>query len=748
MSNSRALLRIVFIAITSFSLISIILTPVLYAGQVTLYWDPVVHPHLAGYVLHYGTHSEDYDVSVEVGNWTSFTIAGLEENQIYYFAVTAHGIHGEKSDFSNEAVWTGMDPTISVSITPPPNNLDYIEIEGPIDVNENSTANYNCRAYYTDGTSLLVEPDTWNVDCASASISGTGLYTTYDIDLDQACQISASYTEGVITSADSHDVTIRASITPPPNNLDYIEIEGPIDVNENSTANYNCRAYYTDGTSLLVEPDTWNVDCASASISGTGLYTTYDIDLDQACQISASYEEKEIASSDTHSINIRDNSADTYSDGDGVPDTMDNCPNTCNPGQKDSDSDGIGDAREPGGEEITFEIRVSAGSDDAEEKATGTVYLGGPDLELVYDRSDQTVGMRFNGVDIPQGATIVNAYVQFKVDETSSVATSLVIEGEDTDDAQTFTSSTWNISDRARTAASVAWSPTAWTIKGEAGSDQQTPDISLIIQEVVDRPGWSSGNSLAVVITGTGERVAESFNGDPKGAPLLHVEYSAGPPVDSDGDGVPDTMDNCPNTYNPGQEDSDSDGIGDACEPGGEEITFEIRVSAGSDDAEEKATGNVYLGGPDLELVYDRSDQTVGMRFNGVDIPQGATIVNAYVQFKVDETSSVATSLVIEGEDTDDAQTFTSSTWNISDRARTAASVAWSPTAWTIKGEAGSDQQTPDISLIIQEVVDRPGWSSGNSLAVIITGTGERVAESFNGDPGGAPLLHVEYSIR
>ena len=36
--------------------------------------------------------------------------------------------------------------------------------------------------------------------------------------------------------------------------------------------------------------------------------------------------------------------------------------------------------------------------------------------------------------------------------------------------------------------------------------------------------------------------------------------------IDSDGDGIPDCADNCPDNYNPGQEDSDGDGIGDACD--------------------------------------------------------------------------------------------------------------------------------------------------------------------------------------
>ena len=39
------------------------------------------------------------------------------------------------------------------------------------------------------------------------------------------------------------------------------------------------------------------------------------------------------------------------------------------------------------------------------------------------------------------------------------------------------------------------------------------------------------------------------------------------PASDSDGDGIPDSMDNCPHDHNPSQNDHDGDGIGDACDP-------------------------------------------------------------------------------------------------------------------------------------------------------------------------------------
>ncbi len=194
----------------------------------------------------------------------------------------------------------------------------------------------------------------------------------------------------------------------------------------------------------------------------------------------------------------------------------------------------------------TFETAVSASSDDAEEKlSSGTMSLASGDLDMVFDSSgsqqgyiERIVGMRFTGVNVPRGATIQNATIQFQADETSSEAASLTIQGEDADNALTFSSAKRDISSRVTTAASVSWSPNAWTTVGDAGPDQQTPNFASVIQEIVDRPGWSSGNALSIIITGAGERVAESFDGNAAGAPLLHIEFGPAAPGVTVGDTI------------------------------------------------------------------------------------------------------------------------------------------------------------------------------------------------------------------
>jgi hypothetical protein len=527
-----------------------------------------------------------------------------------------------------------------------------------------------------------------------------------------------------------------------------------------------------------------------------------------------------------------------------------------------------------------IEVPIAASSDDAEEGASGGMSLTSSDLEMTLEGSIQTVGMRFNLVDIPEGATITNANIQFQTDEINSEPSTLTIEGEASDNALTFTSASGNITSRARTASSVEWTPAPWLTVGEAGPDQQTADISTVVQEIVDQPGWTSGNSIVIIITGTGKRVADSYNGTATGAPLLHVEYSTVPPEPSvltyimltpdpasvvvggtqqftvtgydqygatmaidppdwstSGGGTIDatglyTANLTPGMFTITATDPGTGIFGQATvevreapvltdifvspdpatlvvgatqaftatgydqygapvpftaewtatggtiDPAGEYTagltpgafqvtamdlptgifsiatvtvtdavtTLDVQVAAGSDDAEEAAGGGMYLTSSDLELVFTSSNQTIGMRFNSLNIPADATITNAYIQFTVDETPSGPTDLTIHGEASSNAATFTSASGNISGRPLTGASVGWLPDPWLAVGDAGVAQQTPDIASIIEEIVSSAnGWASGNSLAIIITGTGTRIAESYNGVPAAAPMLHVEY---
>lgn len=189
---------------------------------------------------------------------------------------------------------------------------------------------------------------------------------------------------------------------------------------------------------------------------------------------------------------------------------------------------------------ITLDIHVSATNDDTEE----TISSGGmdsrtsTDLELGWESSASDLklaGMRFNNINVPNGATVTNAYIEFTVDETSSGTCNLTVFGQLSPDVPSeFGSATGELSNRPRTSAEVDW--TAIPNWNSEGTKQQTPDITSVISEITAQGGWAAGNSLVLLVEPdagiVGKRVAESWDGatrdhsDPSRAPKLHIEYS------------------------------------------------------------------------------------------------------------------------------------------------------------------------------------------------------------------------------
>ena len=150
------------------------------------------------------------------------------------------------------------------------------------------------------------------------------------------------------------------------------------------------------------------------------------------------------------------------------------------------------------------------------------------------------------------------------------------------------------------------------------------------------------------------------------------------------------------------------------------------------------------LASSDLEITLDKTRlQLVGLRFSGVEVPRNATIQSAHVQFTADEAHSDPTSVIIHGEAVGDAALFSGLDFDLSSRPTTGASSPWNPEPWTVVGASGSAERTSDLASVLQEIVDRSDWSAGNALALIFSGDGRRVAESYDGTA--APELVIQY---
>ncbi|MCK4963419.1 MAG: hypothetical protein KAS19_13070, partial [Anaerolineales bacterium] len=174
----------------------------------------------------------------------------------------------------------------------------------------------------------------------------------------------------------------------------------------------------------------------------------------------------------------------------------------------------------------------------------------------------------------------------------------------------------------------------------------------------------------------------------------------------------------------------------------------EYQVSASDDDgfASESSSQNlrtVYLkvgSYSNHEVPY----YTSGMVFKGVNIPPSADIISAYLEIQSDESYMTDTVYgKIQAQDTDNADSFSHMPY-ISARPRTDASVNWDHHApWS----KNTWYRSPDIAQVVQEVINRTGWSAGNSLAILystrLSQGGYRHFSSYDG--GHAPKLLVNH---
>jgi uncharacterized protein YjlB len=175
--------------------------------------------------------------------------------------------------------------TIMITNTTGSATLISIIISGPDMVNENSSADYSCTAYYSDGSNQDVTSSAaWSENSLHASIDSDGHLTTSEVSSNQSCTVTAAY------GGQNIDKTVTIINGTGTATLNSIIVSGPDMVDENSSANYACTAYYSDGTSQDVTGSAaWSENSPYASIDSNGHLTTSEVTSDQMWTITAIY---------------------------------------------------------------------------------------------------------------------------------------------------------------------------------------------------------------------------------------------------------------------------------------------------------------------------------------------------------------------------------------------------------------------------------------------------------------------------
>jgi type IV pilus assembly protein PilY1 len=355
-------------------------------------------------------------------------------------------------------------------------------------------------------------------------------------------------------------------------------------------------------------------------------------------------------------------------------------------------------------------LNTKASKDDAHE-INNNVNVGSEKIVLTQGTKVVTTGLRFDGLNVPRGATITKAVLRFTSTQLDNSTSSLKIMAEASADGSQFESTWKNISDRPRTGASVDWASN----NGFPLNDDTvlSPDFSAVIQEVVDQSAWCGGNALNLIIegsSGNGSSKRETYSSD-KGdsrAPQLVVSYD--------------------------------ESTASGCIAG----TQSYQVLSQTDNAEEDTDGNYNT----LNVLNFRKDTNdyIGLRFQQLNIPQGANIKNAYLTFTANaNVGGTNSKMLIRGVSEDSPGAFSQTLKDqLKNKPKTSASVSWNNIG---QKNLNTAFNSPNIAAIIQEIVDRPGWQPRNNIMFVMEDFSSTQISAYTqrGKASAAPKLFIEF---
>ena len=396
------------------------------------------------------------------------------------------------------------------------------------------------------------------------------------------------------------------------------------------------------------------------------------------------------------------------------------------------------DATEYIAEHTVGEEEATSGTGDL-----GTVDLGAPTMRIPGNGNAESIhGLRFTGINIPRGSTIVSAHIVFEAESKRAVETDWLIRAEKSDSARPISQEPGDLSERTQAQQFVQWPnvPT-W----EAGKSYRTPDLSNIVQGLVNRDGWQGGNNILFLIDGNGVRIGWSFDGDPNRAPLLEITYEEARST------VVPTLLPATNTPTPEPTNTPVDTptitpllapteVVDAPTP----VPAQRRVyrvgNKGRDDVVEIVSRkDVTHSGIDITI---NNQRMAGLRFERVTQPPGTVVKSAYIEVVAAANGRRPTLLTIRGEASGNAALFKTNGPDLSRRAVTDATlVVEDYQTW----QKGSTYQIPVSPEIIDEILGRLDRVEDGAVVLLISATGTRKFVSFEGDFRSRPKLFISY---
>jgi pectate lyase len=171
--------------------------------------------------------------------------------------------------------------------------------------------------------------------------------------------------------------------------------------------------------------------------------------------------------------------------------------------------------------------------------------------------------------------------------------------------------------------------------------------------------------------------------------------------------------------------------------------TYHVAIRADADDAREYVTGPTKLA--ERYLVTGKGN-TLGFRFGDVPVPRRAVVESAVLRLFAAGSATRSVALRYAAEATGSSSPFSAVPWDLTRRPRTAATVDHVPGPWTLNAY----NATPDLTRLVQEVVNRADWAPGNSLSLFILDRGSlstRLVTGFGTAPAAAPTLEIRFRI-